>query len=172
MRWTTWLKDWVPPLAAAVVISFTVNTYVAQGMKVPTGSMLPTIQLEDKVLVEKMVSFTDFGFGDIVVFYPPIEGREDEPFIKRLVGLPGDTIEVRDGVLIRNGEKVDEPYVKEPMRYRFGPVTVPEEHYLFLGDNRNDSLDAHLWETPFVEKSKIIGKAMFRYYPLDQIGEL
>jgi signal peptidase I len=172
MGWRTWLKEWVPPLAVAVIISFTVNTYVAQGMKVPTGSMLPTIQLEDKVLVEKMVSLTDFAFGDIVVFYPPIDGREDEPFIKRLVGLPGDTIEVRDGVLIRNGERVDEPYLKEPMKYRFGPVTVPEAHYMFLGDNRNDSLDAHLWKTPFVEKSHIIGKALFRYYPFDQMGEL
>lgn len=171
-RMMRWAKEWVAPLGLAVIISFSFNTYVAQGMKVPTGSMLPTIQLDDKVFVEKMVALTDFKFGDIVVFYPPLKGEEDKRYIKRLIGLPGDTIEVKDGALYRNGEKVDEPYVKEPMKYQFGPVQVPEGKYLFLGDNRNDSMDSHLWPTPFVDKSKLVGKALFRYYPFDQIGEI
>ncbi|TVY05498.1 signal peptidase I [Paenibacillus cremeus] len=167
-----WVREWVPALAIAGIISFSFNTYVAQGMTIPSGSMLPTIQLDDKVFVEKMVSLTDFQFGDIVVFYPPLPGHENEKFIKRLIGLPGDTIEIKNGQLIRNGSVVDEPYVKERMTYSFGPVTVPQNQYLFLGDNRNDSLDAHLWPTPFVDKSKIVGKAMFRYYPLPEIGEI
>ncbi|MCZ8516335.1 signal peptidase I [Paenibacillus filicis] len=167
-----WVKEWVPSLAIAVIISFSVNTYIAQGMTIPSGSMLPTIQLNDKVLVEKLVHWTPFQFGDIVVFYPPLPGQENVRFIKRLIGLPGDTIEVKNGVLIRNGQQVDEPYVKEKMNYTFGPVTVPEGKYLFLGDNRNDSLDSHLWPTPFVDKSQIIGKALFRYYPLTHAGEL
>ncbi|UUZ97758.1 signal peptidase I [Paenibacillus sp. P25] len=128
--------------------------------------------MNDKVLVEKMVGLTDFKFGDIVVFYPPLPGHENERYIKRLIGLPGDTIEIKDGALYRNGQKVDEPYVKEPMNYTYGPVTVPANQYFFLGDNRNESLDSHMWPTPFVDKSKIVGKAMFRYYPFGSIGGL
>nr|WP_283942846.1 signal peptidase I [Paenibacillus konkukensis] len=167
-----WIKEWVPTLAIAVIVSFTFNTYVAQGMKVPTGSMLPTIQLDDKILVEKMVKLTDFKFGDVVVFYPPLPDQADQRFVKRLIGLPGDTIEVKDGALYRNGEKVDEPYLKEKMNYTYGPITVPADQYFFLGDNRNDSLDSHLWPTPFVDKSKLIGKVLFRYYPFNHIGAL
>ncbi|MFH5185953.1 signal peptidase I [Paenibacillus sp. TAB 01] len=168
-----WIKEWVPTLAIAAIVSFTFNTYVAQGMTVPTGSMLPTIQLDDKILVEKMVDLTDFNFGDVVVFYPPLEGHENERFVKRLIGLPGDTIEVKDGVLIRNGQKVDEPYLSQKMNYTYGPVTVPANHYFFLGDNRNDSEDSHLWPTtPFVAKDKLVGKVMFRYFPFNHIGSL
>ncbi|MCS7460758.1 signal peptidase I [Paenibacillus doosanensis] len=171
-RMKRWIKEWVPTLAIAVIVSFTFNTYVAQGMKVPTGSMLPTIQLDDKILVEKMVKLTDFKFGDVVVFYPPLPDQADQRFVKRLIGLPGDTIEVKDGALYRNGEKVDEPYLKEKMNYTYGPITVPADQYFFLGDNRNDSLDSHLWPTPFVDKSKLIGKVLFRYYPFNHIGAL
>jgi signal peptidase I len=167
-----WIKEWVPTLAVTLAVSITFNTYVAQGMTVPTGSMLPTIQLDDKILVEKMVELTRFQFGDVTVFYPPLPGHENERYVKRMIGLPGDTIEVRDGRLIRNGAAVDEPYVAGKMNYTFGPVKVPEDHYLFLGDNRNDSLDSHLWPTPFVHKDKLIGKVMFRYYPFTAIGGL
>ncbi|MFC0211100.1 signal peptidase I [Paenibacillus chartarius] len=164
-----WIREWVPSLAIAAAISLFVNSYVAQAMQVPTGSMLPTIQIGDRLLVEKMVQWTDFEHGDIVVFWPPIEGNA-ERYVKRLIGLPGDTIEVKDGALYRNGDKVDEPYVTERMAYNFGPVTVPEDHYLFLGDNRNNSLDSHLWKTPFVHKKDIIGKAVFRMFPFDHMG--
>jgi signal peptidase I len=76
--------------------------------------------------------------------------------------LPGDTIHIREGTLYRNGEKVIERYTKEPMRYDFGPVTVPRDKFFFLGDNRNESFDSHLWVTPFVEKDKIIGKVIWQ----------
>jgi signal peptidase I len=166
------LKEWVPSLAVAIVISLLFNTYVAQGMKVPTGSMLPTIQLNDRIVVEKMKSLTDFEFGDIVVFWPPITGNKDR-YVKRLIGLPGDTIEIKDGALYRNGAKVDEPYLQSKMTYTFHQVTVPEGHYFFLGDNRNDSFDSHLWnETPFVAEKDIIGKAILRYYPFNHLGSI
>jgi signal peptidase I len=166
------IKEWVPTLLITLGVSFTFNTYVAQGMRVPTGSMLPTIQLEDKLLVEKMVKLTDFQFGDVVVFHPPLEANKDQDFVKRLIGLPGDTIEIKNSTLFRNGQSVDEPYLKEKMTYSFGPVQVPIDHYFFLGDNRNDSLDSHLWPTPFVDKSQLVGKVMFRYFPLDHLGSL
>lgn len=166
------IKDWVPSLAVAVAISFLFNTYVAQAVRVPTGSMLPTIQLEDRLLVEKVKALTDFHFSDIVVFMPPIPDNKDR-YVKRLIGLPGDTIEIKNGTLYRNGERVEEKYIQEKMNYSFPLVKVPEGHYFFLGDNRNESYDSHLWEqTPFVAEQDIIGKAVFRYFPLDHIGTI
>jgi signal peptidase I len=165
-----WMKEWVPSLLVALIATFTINTYVAQAFKVPTGSMEPTIMISDRLIMEKMVSLTDFQFGDIVVFYPPLP--EHEKYVKRLIGLPGDTIQIKDGTLYRNGRKVDEPYVLEPMTYSYGPVQIPQDHYFFLGDNRNDSYDSHLWPTPFVDKDSIIGKTIFRYYPFTHFGTL
>jgi signal peptidase I len=163
-------KEWGPSLLIAIVITFFCNTYVVQAMKVPTDSMVPTIQINDRLIVEKLKTFTDFKFGDIIVFWPPIAGNKDR-YVKRLIGLPGDTIEIKDGALFRNGEKVDEPYVTSKMTYTFPKVTVPAGHYLFLGDNRNISYDAHLWKmTPFVAEKDIIGKAVLLYYPLNHLG--
>ncbi|MNI50828.1 Signal peptidase I S [compost metagenome] len=166
------LKEWLPSIAIALVVSFLFNSYVAQAMKVPTGSMLPTIQLNDRIIVGKMKALIDYNFGDIIVFWPPIANNSDR-YVKRLIGLPGDTIEIKQGALYRNGDRVDEPYLKEEIRYTFNKVTVPDGHYLFLGDNRNASEDSHLWEQgPFVAEKDIIGKAILRYYPLNHMGTI
>jgi signal peptidase I len=163
-------KEWGPSLLIAIVISFLFNTYVAQAMKVPTESMVPTIQVDDRLIVEKMKAFTDFKFGDIVVFWPPIADNSNR-YVKRLIGLPGDTVEIKDGALYRNGKKVNEPYIMQKMTYTFAKVTVPAGHYFFLGDNRNLSYDSHLWEkTPFVAEKEIIGKVILRYYPFSHLG--
>ncbi|MEK5236624.1 signal peptidase I [Paenibacillus sp. FSL L8-0470] len=153
------LKQWVPSILIGVVLSLFIRTYVAEAMRVPTDSMDPTIEVNDRLVVEKMLWLTTLKHGDIVVFIPPVEGVQKK-YVKRLMGLPGDTVEIKDGALFRNGEKIDEPYLKETMNYTFGPVTVPADHYFFLGDNRNVSYDAHLWPTPFVAKDKLIGKML------------
>lgn len=158
-----WMKQWLPSIVIAVVISLFVRTYVAEAMRVPTGSMIPTIQINDRLIVEKMLWMTTLEHGDIVVFKPPVAGDESKRYVKRLIGLPGDTVEVKDGDLYRNGLKINEPYLQEKMDYTFGPVTVPEDHYFFLGDNRNISYDAHLWDTPFVSKDKLIGKVIVEF---------
>lgn len=171
------VKDWVPSIVLAIIVSFSINTYVAQGMKVISGSMEPTIAISDRLFIEKVEPLSHYSFGDIVVFHPPVPGEEDERYVKRLIGLPGDKIEVRKGVLYRNDEPVQEDYVKEAMHYEYGPVVVPEDHYFFLGDNRNNSKDSHLWRdvqgkpTPFVDKREIIGKVMFRYFPMPGLVE-
>lgn len=190
-----WIREWVPSLAIAIVVALLVNTYVAQAVKVPTGSMLPTIQLNDRFIVEKApLVGGNLAFGDIVVFYPPLANNGSpavknsavltgicgafnmfsgcpELYVKRLIGLPGDKIEIKDGKLYRNGTKADEPYVHEQMAYHFGPVTVPNDRYLFLGDNRNSSFDSHLWPTtPFVDKKDIVGKVVFRMFPFNHLG--
>ncbi|AIQ63637.1 Signal peptidase I S [compost metagenome] len=153
------IREWVPTLLVAVLLSLLIRSYVAEAMSVPTDSMVPTIQVDDRLIVEKMLWATTLKHGDIVVFHPPVAG-ETKLYVKRLIGLPGDTIEIKDGALYRNGAKVEEPYLNAKMNYVFGPVTVPTDHYFFLGDNRNVSYDAHLWDTPFVEKDKLIGKVV------------
>lgn len=156
------IKEWGLSLLIAIVASLTIRTFVAEAMVVPTGSMLPTIQINDRLIVEKIEWMDDYEFGDIVVFYPPVPEKVDEKYVKRLIGTPGDVIEIKNGTLIRNGEKVSETYLNEPIRYEYGPITVPENKYFFLGDNRNESFDSHSWTTPFVDKERLIGKAVLK----------
>ncbi|WP_058301346.1 signal peptidase I [Gorillibacterium timonense] len=172
MHSSRWRKSLLACTAAAVLVGVGLKTYVAEGVVVPSGSMLPTIQVNDRFLIEKLVPLTRFEFGDIIVFHPPLADREDERFIKRLIGLPGDTIEVRDGYLYRNEEKLIEPYIQEKMDYSFGPITVPAGHYLVLGDNRNVSLDSHLWDDPFVPQNQLIGKVVCRFYPFEDFSTM
>lgn len=151
------MKQYLPSILIALVVSIFVRTYVAEAMKVPTGSMIPTIQINDHLIVEKMMWMTSLNHGDIIVFQAP---EEDKKYVKRLIGLPGDEIEVKDGELYRNKTIVNESYIQEKMNYNFGPVVVPANKYLFLGDNRNVSFDSHAWEYPFIDYDKLIGKVM------------
>ncbi|MNP68996.1 Signal peptidase I S [compost metagenome] len=94
---------------------------------------------------------------DIIVFQAP---AEDKRYVKRLIGLPGDEIEIKDGRLYRNKQLIHESYIQEQMNYNFGPVVVPVNEYFFLGDNRNVSYDGHAWEYPFIKKEMLVGKVM------------
>ena len=144
---------------------------------IPSGSMLPTLQLQDRILVEKLRPRLGqpLPSGSIVVFHAPpalVQGGydPDAALIKRVIGRTGDEIAVRDGQLWRNGEPVQEPWRREPIDYSFGPVTVPAGSLLVLGDNRNASLDSHLWG-PLPEQA-VIGTAVLRYWPLNRIGPI
>lgn len=150
-------KQWAPSIVIALVLSLFIRAYVAEAVRVPSGSMIPTIQINDYLIIEKMMWLTKPKHGDIIVFFPP---TSNDRYVKRLIGLPGDTIEVKNGELYRNQEPVDEPYINEKMTYTFGPVLVPEDDYLFLGDNRNTSNDSHAWSTPFVHEDQLIGKVI------------
>jgi signal peptidase I len=151
------LKQYLPSIIIAIVVSMFVRTYVAEAMKVPTGSMIPTIQINDHLIVEKLMWITSLNYEDIIVFHAP---TKDERYVKRLIGLPGDEIEIKDGELYRNKLLINEPYVQERMNYTFGPVLVPANEYFFLGDNRNVSFDGHAWDYPFIKKGELIGKVM------------
>lgn len=166
------LREWITPLAIAVILSILVQTYVAQAVKVPTGSMEPNIEINDHLIMEKMVKFTTWEHGDIVVFNHNASGKGNVRYVKRLIGLPGDTVEVKDGALIRNGEKVNEPYLTVKMNYTFGPIQVPDNQYFFMGDNRNDSYDGHSWPNRFVDESELVGKIIFRFYPFSHVGTM
>ena len=144
---------------------------------IPSGSMLPTLQLQDRILVEKLRPRLDQPLpnGTIVVFHAPpllVEAGYDPKaaLIKRVVGQPGDAVEVRDGLLLRNGTPVPEPWRPQPIDYRFGPLTVPEDSLLVLGDNRNASLDSHVWGP--LPRREVIGTAVFRYWPLHRLGPI
>ena len=151
------IKQYLPSILIALVVSIGVRTYVAEAMKVPTGSMIPTIQINDHLIVEKLMWITNLNHGDIIVFQAP---TEDKKYVKRLIGLPGDEIEIKEGELYRNKQVVTEPYINEKMNYNYGPIVVPADKYFFLGDNRNNSFDSHAWVDPFIDKEKLIGKVM------------
>src|SRR5690606_960916 len=124
----------------------------------------------DVLIINKMVKPKQLEFGDIVVFTPPEDANTEKTLIKRLIGLPGDRIAVFAGELYRNGLKIEETYLKEPMRYDFQEIVVPDGTYFFLGDNRNESYDSHVWPTPFVDEANIIGRAVYRVYPFKQMS--
>lgn len=144
---------------------------------IPSGSMLPSLQLEDRILVWKLGPRLGQQpqRGAIVVFHVPpvLQERGYDPaaaLIKRVVGLPGDQVEVHNGVLIRNGVPAQEPWLTAAMAYELAPLEVPPENLLVLGDNRNASLDSHLWG-PLPER-EVIGVAIWRYWPLRRFGPL
>ena len=144
---------------------------------IPSGSMLPTLQLQDRILVEKLRPRLQHSVpdGSIVVFHAPpalvAAGYDPKAaLIKRVIGQPGEVIEVRQGQLLRNGRVVEESWRREAIDYSFGPVTVPAEHLLVLGDNRNASLDSHLWGP--LPQRQVIGTAVLRYWPPQRIGPI
>jgi len=164
------LKEMLSIIVVAFVVSMILRTFILEARVIPSGSMLPTIQIQDRVLVSKFAYwFKEPQRGDIIVFQPPIESDED--YIKRVMGLPGDKLEVRDMHLYINDVLLEEPYIQEPMQYAFGPVTVPEGCLFVMGDNRNSSYDSHLWGE-WLSMDAVKGKAFMTYWPLNHIKML
>lgn len=201
-RWqSTW--EMAKSIVVALVLFLLVRTFLVEAFRIPTGSMEETLLVGDFLFVNKAVygaqlpgtskrlpSFAEPERGDVVVFIPPHDPGKN--YVKRLVGAPGDTLEMRDQVLYVNGEPQDEPYVQHtdllglditvrdmlwqrahlvgdlspeeyvPSRDNWGPIVVPEDNYFMLGDNRDDSQDSRYWG--FVERGAIKGKPLFVYY--------
>ena len=139
----------------------------------PTGSMEPTIAAGDRLFTIKAIYYFEHPKrGDIVVFNVPKQVSDDPnaaPFVKRLIGLPGDTVEIKDGNVYVNGKIFKVATARTP-RYSYGPVTVKEGTYFVLGDNRNESYDSHEWG--FVPEENVFAKAVFVIWPLDHIKVL
>lgn len=171
-------NPWVEGLQTivlSVALALGIRHFVAEARYIPSGSMEPTLQINDRLVIEKIsYHLNPPEHGDVVVFWPPdsltAPGKRRDAFIKRIIGLPGDVVEVRDGEVIRNGEVLTEPYIKAAPDYQWGPEEVPEAAYLVLGDNRNSSYDSHAWG--FVPQENIIGKAVVRFWPPDRLGLL
>lgn len=162
-------KDWIMPIAAAIILTLIINKFIFFKIKVPTPSMFPTIKVGDNIFVTKIYNFKNIKRGDIIVF----DSKElGEPLIKRVIGLPGETVDVkRDGTVWVNNTQISEPYVKNNGG-KTGTYTVPEGEYFFLGDNRSDSLDGRYWKNSFISKKDILGKAQIIAYPFNRLGFL
>ncbi|MDJ0650196.1 MAG: signal peptidase I [Xenococcaceae cyanobacterium MO_188.B19] len=164
----------VKTLATAFILAIGIRTLVAEARYIPSSSMEPTLEINDRLIIEKVsYHFTSPQRGDVVVFSPTDTLKEQnfkDAFIKRVIGLPGETIEVREGKVYVNGETIKEKYIEEAPDYNYGPETVPENQYLVLGDNRNNSYDSHYWG--FVPRKNLIGRAIVRFWPFDRLGSL
>ena len=168
------LIEGIKTIGISLFLAFGIRTFIAEARYIPSGSMLPTLQINDRLIIDKLsYDFTNPKRGDIVVFNPTktLEAENyHEAFIKRIIGLPGDKVEVQNGKVFVNNTPLKENYLEAPPDYQWGPKIVPANSYLVLGDNRNDSYDGHYWG--FVPRRNIIGKAAFRFYPLNRIGEI
>jgi signal peptidase I len=155
--------------------AFGVRTFVAEARYIPAGSMLPTLEINDRLIIDKIsYRFRSPDRGDIVVFEPTdglVKQNYKDAFIKRIIGLPGERLEVRDGKVFVNGKMLNEDaHINNKPNYRWGPEIVPSGEYLVLGDNRNNSYDSHFWG--FVPLEKMIGVAAYRFWPADRFGPL
>lgn len=173
--WQDWLtKDDAITIAVALAFSYGIRQYVAEPRFIPSLSMFPTMEVGDRLVIEKL-SYRQHAPqpGDIVTFQPPVgvlpagdSGwfNEQQIFIKRVVAAAGDSVEVNNGRLIVNGAARDEPYIKERPEYVLEKFVVPEGHIFVMGDNRNNSFDSHIWGP--LPISNVTGRACWNYWPL------
>ncbi len=187
------LREYFESIVIAVILALFIRTFVVQAFKIPTGSMENNLLIGDHLLVNKFVfgptagrlehallPVTDIRRRDVVVFKYPEDPERD--FIKRVIGLPGETLELRNKKIFINGQPLDEPYVHflappthvrpgDPdytpydVRENYGPVTVPADHYFVMGDNRDNSQDSRYWG--FLPRGYIKGKALMVYWSFD-----
>lgn len=159
------LVSWIILFVGAIAIALIVNKTVLANTEVPTGSMENTIHGGDRLFGFRLAyTFSKPERGDVIIFKYP--DNEEENYIKRIIGMPGEKVEIIKGVVYINGEELEESYLKEkPFELDFGPYEVPDDSYFVLGDNRNGSHDARRWNNTYVHKDKIIAKAIFKYYP-------
>lgn len=163
-------KEWVVPIAIALIIVIFLNKFVFILVTVPTGSMEDTIMPGDRLYVNELFKIEDARRGDILVFKS--DELDQKRLVKRLIGLPGEKVVVkRDGSVYVNDVKLDEPYAVQA-DYEEKEFNVPANSYLFFGDNRPISYDARYWENPYIDESKIIGNVIFRFFPLNRIGKV
>lgn len=160
-------RDLFETLLMALVLFFILNAFTSR-VRVFNVSMQPTLKQGYLLLVNKMAyKLGDPKYGDVVVFH--YNGDTQEDYIKRVIGLPGDQVDISGGVVRVNGNALTEPYIMEVPNYS-GSWSVPAGQLFVLGDNRNHSSDSHQWG--FVQNSWLVGKALFIYYPFDAIGSL
>lgn len=174
MRWL--IKDLLLPCAVAVALALIIQASIAKPYEIPTESMFPTIKANDRIIANRLIyRFRDIERGDVIVFDPTTSAKEtcgdvvsDVPFVKRVIGLPGDRVEVRNGLTLVNGTSF---VVKNAVRPDYAKVfpRVPEGMLIVMGDNRNASCDSHQWSNPFVPEDNVIGQAEITYWPLTNV---
>ena len=173
-----WLEGF-KTIGLSLFLAFGIRTFGAAAYYIPSGSMEPTLQINDRLMVDKLsYRFKSPQRGDIVVFTPPkaalvacgVSQNSNDSWVKRAIGLPGDKVEVKGGKVYVNNRPLQEPYIASKPQYQLATVTVPPNAYLVLGDNRNNSCDGHMWG--FLPRNQIIGRAFVEYWPLNRLGGL
>lgn len=160
-------------MVSAALIVMLLKEFIIINAFIPSGSMEHTINPNDRLVGNRLAYlFDEPERGDIVIFKYPDD--ESQLFVKRIIGLPGETVTIEEAKVYVDGELLEEDYLKEMWIVDNGPYTfeIPEGSYLMLGDNRNNSKDARYWKNVYVAEDKILGKAVFRYWPLNDIGLL
>ncbi len=185
----SWWVEAIKTVGLSLFLAFGIRTFVAEARFIPSGSMEPTLQIDDRLIVDKVsYRFRDPGRGDIIVFNPtPVlqdQGFQDA-FIKRVIGLPGDQVSLENGEVYVNTQRLQEGYVANNDEttveacgaeqtnirpYLEGTVTIPEDQYLVLGDNRHNSYDGRCWG--LVSRDKVVGRAVFRFWPMNRVGAI
>ena len=163
------LYDWGKTIVLSIIIAFFVRLTMIGAYYVPTGSMRPTIGIGDRLIGWKFLyRLREPHVREIIVFQPPKEAQSDVPrFVKRVVAVAGDVVEVKEGALYINKRRQDEPYASTPF-YEMSPITVPAGQLFVLGDNRNNSADGHVWG--FLPEENVEAKIVFRFWPINRIG--
>nr|WP_296007000.1 signal peptidase I [uncultured Blautia sp.] len=158
--------EYLKMIIFVVIVVLIVNNFLLINAKIPSESMEQTIMTGDRVFGNRLAYlFEKPKRFDIVIFKYP--DHEKELFIKRIIGLPGETVEIKDGKVYIDGseEPLDDSFTPEEPLGDYGPYVVPENSYFMLGDNRNYSKDSRFWNNPYVAEEKILGKAVIRYFP-------
>lgn len=162
--------SWLKTIMFAIVFALIITNFIIVNAKVPTGSMENNIMPKNRIIANRLSYMFDSPKRfDIVVFKYP----DDEKilFVKRIIGLPGEVIQIINGKVYVNGSEteLEDSFIKEPTNSDEGPFSVPENSYFMMGDNRNDSIDSRFWKNKYVAKDKILGKVIFRYYPTPKL---
>jgi signal peptidase I len=161
-------------LFVALGLALLIRIFVAEPRFIPSDSMVPTLEVGDRLVVEKVsYHFRSPQPGEVVIFEPPSELQvlgygQGQVFIKRVIGQPGQDIAVREGLVFVDEQPLTEPYIAEPPAYDWGPFQVPQDKLFVMGDNRNNSNDSHVWG--FLPQGNIRGRALFRFWPLNRAG--
>lgn len=162
----TEIISWIKTIVFAFAFSFFMLNVVIVNANVPTGSMENNIMPKDRIVAFRLsYLFSKPERFDIIVFKFP--DNEKDLFVKRVIGLPGETLEIKDGKVYVDGseEPLDDSFTKETPTDDFGPYTVPDGHYFMMGDNRNRSADSRYWNNTYLSEKKILGKVVFKYFP-------
>jgi len=187
------ILEWIKSIVIALVLALLLKYLVIQAYMIPTGSMEPTIMPRDRVFGNRFIyHFREPARGDIIAFRPPPEAFSEplpnykqmglmntllrkhfgytrvDSYLKRIIAVEGDKIEVKEGLVYLNNNALDEPYIMDKPDYEKAPVTVPKGHVFVMGDNRTNSHDSHIWG--FLPKKNIQAKAMVRFWPPNRIG--